>query len=195
MPVYSLISKEMLDSWLDDLIYTFDSLQENPDNGLLYYGVLKLYEYLQCYAKLEQSEDDKLTDVKVTLRDIKSKVSNTDYNHTINRLYTLRNSIGHGNSNSVDSIMLLLSSNKFIDFLVAFELDAKLIESIKVVCSIFKNKDELYNNCMKSCSNAIHNCKNKNITLDYIVTKLCRKYPRRFVEEYLIKSLATHTIV
>lgn len=56
MPIYDEISKELLDKWIIDLINQFENLYRNPNQDLLSYLFLRLYEYIQCYSKYYISE-------------------------------------------------------------------------------------------------------------------------------------------
>jgi hypothetical protein len=196
MPVYELVTRDMLIEWLYDLKVGFTKLLNNPDDDLLCYFILKLYEYIECYARLENLGVDKVQNEKITVKDIKDKINNDKaYSGIVNSFRRLRNSISHGNEKVVDRLINLLSDNTFIGFLHSFKLDNELIDTVEKVSILYKNKNEIYSKCSSLCKQYIIKSKNTNISLEKIRTKLNTKFPKTFVNECLLDALSNQFII
>lgn len=115
MPVYKLVSKEMLSIWLVDLKKRIEELMNTPNVSILLLLVLELYEYTQCYCMLTLSGKDIVENKKVSVSDIKRLIVEEKYVSFINYLRGVRNDICHGDSGKVvDDIILKFITNRDI---------------------------------------------------------------------------------
>ena len=104
----------MLFLWCEDLMENLKQLKISYNIYALAYFMISLYEYCQAFSKLELEQADSLENVKLTVKDIKSYMSD-DYREHMNKFKVIRDSLGHGYAdNSIISIsIVLLSDIKF----------------------------------------------------------------------------------
>lgn len=196
MPVFDSVSEEILVAWLLHLQEQLDELKNFPNEDLLCYFMLKLYEYLQCRAKLDSCEETELSNVKITVKDIKSKPISKDYMWVVNKLQTIRNDVGHKHSEDlISQILALLTKEAFYEFAKEFGLDSTLTDSINSVVNVFISKNELTNSCMTECKDKVQNLKGTDEVLSSIYSELYSKYPRSIVNECLLNVLGNEYVL
>lgn len=196
MPVFDNVSEEILIAWLLHLQEQLDELKNFPNEDLLCYFMLKLYEYLQCRAKLDSCEETELSNVKITVKDIKSKPISKDYMWVVNKLQTIRNDVGHKHSEDlISQILALLTKEAFYEFAKEFGLDSTLTDLIHSVVSVFISKNELTDSCMIECKNKVQSLKGTDEVLSSIYYELYSKYPRSIVNECLLIILGDEYVV
>lgn len=194
MPVYKFLSKELLNTWLDNLKINFKKVYDTQDTDLLEFCMLNLYEYLQCYCKLEFMGVNELEDIKVTSDDIKYKVNDDSLRHIINSFRTIRNNIGHGDNYSLDAIQDFMSKPKFICLLSEVGLPTDFIQLISSIINTIFNKD-LYDSCYNDWIAFQNKYRGSKLNIGKMLTILESKYPKSIVEKTLLRLISTQVFV
>lgn len=195
MPIYDEISKELLDKWIIDLINQFENLYRNPNQDLLSYLFLRLYEYIQCYSKYYISEQKgQLSNVYITLKDIKTYMPNQNYRNIINNLYNIRNKVGHGNRSLFLNI-LTFNNTLFYNFLKDFGLPNNFIKLIEKVLILFSNLDTIKLKCLEDCQISLSRIRNTDYKIAQVVKELYSKYPKSFVDNNIVKILSNEYLI
>ena len=196
MPVYRYISKKLLLLWFDELTKHATRLMNYQDENSLCYFILKLYEYLQCKAKIDSVQEPELNNIKITIKDIKSKLNSNSCFEVANRLMALRNAIGHGSPEDiVDQILALLSEDIFYDFLKECDLPSSFISLVNSFSLAFINKDALRSSCLSKCEYKLQSIRNTGEKLNSIYQELYSEYPRDIVNECLLIVLGEEYVV
>lgn len=196
MPIYRHISEKLLAFWFSELTKQAIKLKDYQDENSLCYFILKLYEYLQCRAKIDAVQESELNDIKITIKDIKSKLNSNSCFEVANRLMALRNDIGHGSSEDiVDQILALLSEDIFYEFLKECNLSNDFIESVHSFVDAFTRQEVLKNSCMIECKDKVQNLKGTDEVLSSIYSELYSEYPRCIVNECLLNVLGNEYVL
>lgn len=97
MPVYTLLTEDMLADWLVELNNTASNLIKYPNIESFKYFIMEFYEYAQIKAGFDKKNiDGKLENAKLSLTDLKSVFSsNSDENAFIRVLKDAADSIRH----------------------------------------------------------------------------------------------------
>ena len=194
MPVYRLITNEMLKSWLSSLITNFNNFYNSLDEGLLKLYTLSLYEYLQCYCKFKLENEVDLENIKVSVKDIKSICSSDNFYYVINKLQALRNSIGHSDEVNIIDIVRLLLNDDFYFLLGELGISTSLMKEIRISCRAFLNKDNLSKECFKICSKLVEDMRGTDKNINSLVAEL-DSFPNMISSSVILKVLGTHYIV
>lgn len=196
MPIYRHISKKLLLLWFDELTKHAIRLMNYQDENSLCYFILKLYEYLQCKAKIDSAQETELNNIKITIKDIKSKLNSNSCFEVANRLMALRNAIGHGSPEDiVDQILALLSEDIFYDFLKECGLSSDFISLVNSFSFAFINKDALRSSCLLKCEHKLQSIRKTDVRLNSIYQELYSEYPRDIVNECLITVLGEEYVI
>ena len=194
MPVYKLLSKELLNIWLDKLKINFKKVYDTQDTDLLEFCMLNLYEYLQCYCKVEFMGVDKLENIKVTSDDIKDKVNDESLRYLINYFRTTRNNIGHGNNYNLGNIKNIMTNPKFIRLLTTVGLPTDFIQLISNITNTIFNKD-LYDSCYNDWVTLRNKYRGSKVNISTMLTALEYKYPKNIVEKTLLSLIGSEIFV
>ena len=194
MPIYSLLSKELLNIWLSNLKIKFKKVYDTQDTDLLEFCMLNLYEYLQCYCKLEFMGVSELENIKVTSDDIKDKVNDDSLRHLINHFRTTRNNIGHGDNYNLRDIKKIMTNPKFICLLSEAGLPTDFIQLINSIINTIFNKD-LYDSCYNDWVALQNKYRGIKLNIGRMLTMLESKYPKSIVKETLISLISTQVFV
>lgn len=154
------------------------------------------YEYLQCKAKVDSTQEPELNNIKITIKDIKSKLNSNSCFEVANRLMALRNAIGHGSPEDiVDQILALLSEDIFYDFLKECGLPSDFISLVNSFSLAFINKDALRSSCLLKCKHKLQSIRKTDVRLNSIYQELYSEYPRDIVNECLITVLGEEYVI
>lgn len=194
MPVYKFLSKELLDTWLDNLKINFKKVYDTQDTDLLEFCMLNLYEYLQCYCKVEFMGVDRLENIKVTSDDIKDKVKDNSLRYLINYFRTTRNNIGHGDNYNLGDIQNIMTNPKFICLLSEVGLPTDFIQLISSIVNTIFNED-LYNSCYNDWVAFQNKYRGSKLNIGRMSAILESKYPKSIVKETLINLISTQVFV
>ena len=189
MPVYTFLSRGLLNVWLSNLIVKFKKVYDTQDTDLLEFCMLNLYEYLQCYCKLEFMGIDKLENIKVTSDDIKDKVNDDSLRYIINSFRSIRNNIGHGDNDNLEKIQDFMTDPSFICLLSKVGLPTDLIQLISSITNTIFNED-LYDWVVLR-----NKYKGSEVSIGSMLTMLESRYPKIIVRKTLINLVSTQVFV
>lgn len=196
MPTYSEISEEILKGWFESINILCFKLKRVCDIDLLCYLFLRLYEYLQCYSKLYNSDFVKLVNVKATLSDVKKKVNDDSFFSVINLLYGIRNDVGHCYYQSgYKKIYAVVRIKEFPFLLSEFGFSEDFVNTIISAVKQVGCKERLSSSCREDCKKVILAITDKGISLNSVFSRLYSRYPKSIVDETMISLLGSHTIV
>lgn len=191
MPNYGIVTEEYLKEWALDLLKGFRSLRDNINIDAFCFQVIKLYEYIQCYAGFHVGNEH-AGSVTGKLSDVKHFVGGEAPG--LIHLFGLRNKLSHENKDVLPSLLELLSDDLFLRYLSRFDLEDSLCDDIKYIVDIIENSERIKLNCISDCELLIRQIKGTDQTLEYAINVLKAKYPNNIVYESLSGCVSTHTI-
>ena len=151
---------------------------------------------MKCFAKLDCEGNDRLENVKVTVKDIKNRIGDSNYFRPINTMLSVRNDIGHGDSaDSVKKVLALLDKSMFYEVLRLFDLDSELVSNIKEVHRLFNSKDSLKRDCLKYCKDEVLSSRGKGVRLVEILNSAYTLYLKCIVDECMLGILGNEYFV
>lgn len=175
-----------------------------PTKSSILYFVVSLYEYIQVLSKLKILGVAEAENIKITVKDIKSYVTNDDkLLSVINSFKTLRDDASHGfvsDNRFMKSYIKDLCSDDFIFLLDSLNLDADLTKLIKLVTKRLKIcfTKEYKSNCLKDCRDMLsvdEICGSSRYTVLEVVSKLKSKYDLCTLQNSIITILGSEYVV
>lgn len=197
MPLYKVISKELLDEWLNELLLDLLEVYNNPNKYSIAYLVMNLYEYTQVSCKLKILGQDYNGKASVSVSDIKVFTDAEDLNYTANYFMSLRNSVGHGyiSDRMLKDFINFVCSDNLVQLLGKVGIDSGVISSINKVKCRLKSENN-YNNCLTDCSKLLEVVDGSSKhTVFEAKNLLSTKYSEVMLNKALVETVGNHYVV
>lgn len=203
MPVYKRISIEELNLWLSDLKLLLLRVYRYPTKSSVLYLVVSLYEYVQVMAKLSILGVSEAENIKITVKDIKDYIGNTEGLLAItNKFKSLRDDASHGymsDSKFMDYVTNFLCTDDFILLINSLNLDKDLTKALDMVLKRLKVcfTEEYKRNCMKECKEMLKVIEGGSslYSISSVVSTLKYKYDIGLIHECIISVLGDDYVV
>jgi hypothetical protein len=92
-----------------------------------------------------------------------------------------RNDLCHGNHNRIENILILFTSERFINMLRDINIDDELVELVKQTGYMFSHKDEICKECLAKAQSGIQTLKTSGGTINDLMESLCKEFPEQIV--------------